>query len=151
MLPQHCSSEHFLPITTQILYALYAQNSHFPQGESFEFVFRSFLSYLLSCLSIHAPMLLFSPSCIFLLTLSQSLFSITLSVYLSLSLSLSLSPNQFDNPSLSPDLFSGSLLLSISFSPSLSLRYSKMVSVWLQRAALHPDISHIMKRRIYLH
>ena len=114
MLPQHCSSEHFLPITTQILYALYAQNSHFPQGESFEFVFRSFLSYLLSCLSIHAL-------------------------------------NQFDNPSLSFDLFSGSLLLKISFIPSVSLRYSKMVSVWLQRAALHPDISHIMKRRIYLH
>ena len=83
--------------------------------------------------------------------LSLNLCSQSLCQYISLSVSLSLSPNQFDNPSLSLDLFSGSLSLSISFIPSLSLRYSKMVSVWLQRAALHPDISHIMKRRIYLH
>ena len=146
MLPQHSSSEYFLPITTQILYA--AQNS--------QFVFRSiwsttFLSYLLSCLSIHALMLSFSPSCIFLFALSQSLFSITLSIYISLCLSVSLSQSIWQSLSLFLDLFSGSLSLSISFIPFLSLRYSKMVSVWLQRAALHPDISHIMKRRIYLH
>ena len=81
--------------------------------------------------------------------LSLNLCSQSLCQYISFSVSLSQSIWQ--SLSLSLDLFSGSLSLSISFIPSLSLRYSKMVSVWLQRAALHPDISHIMKRRIYLH
>ena len=122
MLPQHCSSEYFLPITTQILYA--AQNSHFAQWES---VFRSiwsttFLSYLLSCLSIHATMLSFSPSCIFLFALSQSLFSITLSIYISLCLSLCLSlPINLTIPlSLPWSLFWFSLTLNLFYSIPLS-------------------------------
>ena len=117
MLPQHCSSEYFLPITTQILYP--AQNS--------QFVFRSiwsttFLSYLLSRLSIHATMLSFSPSCIFLFALSQSLFSITLSISLSLCLSLCLSlPINLTIPlSLPWSLFWFSLTLNLFYSIPLS-------------------------------